>query len=592
MNRTHRFLAFLIIISLFLGLSGCGLKESPTPNQFAPTLPKLDPLPPVPTRQVLEPGAVQPWVEAALERMSQSDKIGQLLLVGIEGDTVTPENCAYIQKLKPAGISLSGENLPSPDALRAFTAGLQECAQAAGMPPLLMTLAHEGEYVDRFQSGTKLFPAALAQGATGDPQSAHLVSLASGQELAYSGVNLILGPVADVLTDYDNEVISQRTYGGDTAQVSRFVSNAVQGYLAAGLLPALKHFPGHGGVSGDSHRLMPIDRADLETIKNVYLPPFRAGIEAGAPVVMISHVSYPAIDNGREIPATVSKDVVNLLRDELGFTGVILSDAMRMRAVTRIMTTPEASLQAVQAGFDLMLVTIPSDAQETQAYLLAGMKQGRLTPQRIDEAVRRVLTLKARYGLSSYPVALPGAPDWQANHKLAKQIGERAVALLKNEQGLVPLPLKKHDILVMGPAEDWGLYPMLRDALTERGFSADFAPFPKPWEGKIKNQGLLGSLVAQAGMYDLVLLFTWQAHLNRLTFEDTWQVELVDQLLESDIPLVVIAIKSPTDILEFPQASTYLAMFGTTPGQERALVDALVGRMTPMGQNPLPGLLP
>jgi beta-N-acetylhexosaminidase len=592
MKHAYRFLSYLILLSLVWGLSGCGLGVSPSPIQLAPTLSRLDPLPPIPTRQVYDFNAVQPWVETTLGSMSPAEKIGQLLLVGIEGDKVTPENCAYIQQLKPAGITLSGENLPDPDTLRAFTTGLQECAQAAGMPPLLMTLAHEGEYVDRFRGGTTLFPAALAQGATGDPQSAYQASLASGQELAYSGVNLILGPVADVLTDYDNEVISQRTYGGDTSQVSQFVSNAVLGYRAAGLLPVLKHFPGHGGVSGDSHRVMPIDRADLETIKNIYLPPFQAGIEAGAPMVMISHVSYPAIDEGREIPATVSKDVVNLLREEMGFTGVILSDAMRMRAVTRVMTSPEASLQALQAGFDLLLTTIPADAQETQAYLLDGMTRGRLTSPHIDEAVRRVLTLKAMYGLSSYPVALPDAPDWQLNTQLADRIGERAVTLLKNEAGLVPLPQKKRNILVMGPSQDWELYPMLRDALMESGFNADFAPFPPPWDGKIKDRGLRESLVAQAGMYDLVLLFTWQAHLNRLTFEDTWQADLVNQLRESGKPLVVVAIKSPTDILEFPDVSTYIAMFGTTPGQEQALIDALVGRAILQGVNPLPGLLP
>jgi beta-N-acetylhexosaminidase len=592
MKRAYRFLGCLVFLSLVCGLNGCGLNVSPNPTQLAPPSLSPDLLPKVPTQQIYDARTVQPGVEDSLAGMSLEEKIGQLLLVGIEGDAVTPENCTYIQQLKPAGISLSGENLSDPEALRAFATGLQECARAAGMPPLLMTLAHEGEYVDRFQSGTTLFPAALAQGATGDPQSAYQASLASGQELAYSGVNLILGPVADVLTDYDNEVISQRTYGGDTAQVSRFVSNAVQGYLAAGLLPVLKHFPGHGGVSGDSHRVMPIDHADLDTIKSVYLPAFRAGIEAGAPVVMISHVSYPAIDNGKEIPATVSKDVVNLLREEMGFKGVILSDAMRMRAVTRIMTTPEASLQALQAGFDLMLVTIPADAQETQAYLLDGMKQGRLTPDRIDEAVRRVLTLKAMYGLSSYPVVLPDAPDWQINQQVADQIGERAVALLKNEEGLVPLPPKKRNILVMGPGENWELYPMLRQALNESGFNADFAPFPPPWDGKIKDRGMLGSLVAQAQTYDLVLLFTWQAHLNRLTFEDTWQGDLVNQLLESGSPLVLVAIKSPTDILEFPEVGTYLGMFGTTHGQERALVDALVGRRTLTGQNPLPDLLP
>lgn len=592
MNRVYPSLVYLLLLSLLLGGTGCGLVVAPPQTESAPTPDSFSPIPQTPVRQVYDPGAIQSWVETTLAKMSPAEKVGQLLLVGIAGEKVSQENCAYLQQIKPAGITLSGENLPSPDSLRDFTQGLQACAQNADIPPLLMTLAHEGEYVDRFRSGTTLFPAALALGATGDPETAFQAALASGQELVYSGVNLILGPVADVLTNYSNEVISQRTYGGDPTQVSRFVARAVEGYQGAELIPALKHFPGHGSVAQDSHRTMPIDRSDLGTIRNVHLPPFRAGIAAGAPVVMLSHVSYPAIDNGREIPATVSENVVNLLRQELGFTGVILSDSMRMRAVTRIMTIPEASLQAVQAGIDLLLVTTPADAEETKAYLLDGLKQGRLTEKRIDEAVRRVLWLKAAHGLADYPVPLPDAPDWNANQQLAERIGERAVALIKDKEGLTPIPANKRDILVIGPGNGWELYPMLRDALTENGFKADFAPFPQPWEGKIKDRGLLGSLAAQAKTYKLVLLFTWQAHLNRLTYDDTWQIELVDQLLKSGVPLIVVAIKSPTDILEFPEVGTYLAMFGTTLGQERALVDILVGRRTPMGQNPLPDLLP
>ena len=515
-----------------------------------------------------------------------------MLIVGIDGVAVTPEICAQIEQLKPGGITLSNANLSDPEALRLLTTGLQECARAAGSPGLLITLAHEGEYVDRFQSGTTLFPAALALGATGDPEAAYQAALASGQELAYSGVNLILGPVADVLTNFDNEVVSQRTYGGISDQVSLFVSQAVRGYRQAGLIPVLKHFPGHGGVAGDSHRLMPIDYTSLDTIKNVYLPPFQAGVQAGAPLVMLSHVSYPAIDAGAEIPATVSNQVVALLREDMGFEGVILSDAMRMRAVTQVMTSAEASLQGIQAGIDLLLVTQPEDASETLDWLLDGFEQGRLTEARIDEAVRRILNLKANRNLAFYPQSAGAAPDWQTNNELAFQLGERAVALIRDEAGLVPIPGNLSKVMVIGPGEDWDLYPALLSALGESGYNAEFFDYPPPWEGAIKNDQLLDELPEQAASKDLVLLFTWQAHLNKLDFQDTWQAELVQKLHKSGTPLIVVAIKSPTDILEFPDVSSYIAMYGTTPGQEQALIDGLVGRAALQGINPLPGLLP
>jgi beta-N-acetylhexosaminidase len=535
--------------------------------------------------------AQQEWVEATLAGMTLEDKIGQLIIAGVDGDVVTPETCRYIEQLRPGGITLGSANMPDPESLRLFTAGLQECARQAGLPPLLVTLAHEGEYVDRFLRGTTTFPSALAQGATGDPLVAYQAALASGQELAYSGVNLILGPVADVLINYDNEVVSQRTYGGDAGQVSQFVSQAVRGYQDAGLIPVLKHFPGHGGVAGDSHRILPVDRASMEQIRAAYLPPFQSGLSAGAPVVMFSHVSYPVLEDGKELPATLSPGVVRLLRDEVGFEGVILSDAMRMKAVTQVMTSAEASLQGVQTGIDLLLLTQPDEAQATYAWLLDGFKQGRLTQERIDEAVRRVLTLKAGRNFSNPPGDSP-VPDWQANQALANSFGERSVAVLKEGAGLVPIPKELTDVLIIGPDEDWDLYAALDEGLKKTGHAPAFARYPVPWFGKIQDEELRNDLPIRAAGYDMVLLFTWQAHLNRLDYKDTWQVELVENLRQTGVPLVVIAIKSPTDILEFPQVSTYLAMFGSTTGQEQALVDVLLGRKQPQGGNPLPGLMP
>jgi beta-N-acetylhexosaminidase len=605
---------FFLLCTLCLLATACVRSAGP-----APTLPVLQPEPALTSTaaateaqatQTLPPTSVdvdglylplmaddsqgmtpQDWVEATLAGMSLEEKIGQLIITGVEGDTFTPETCRYIQQLRPAGITLGGDNLPDLESLSLFTAGMQACAQQAGMPPLLVTLAHEGEYVDRFRSGTTTFPSALALGATGDPQTAYQAALASGQELAYAGVNLILGPVADVLTNYDNEVISQRAYGGDVDQVSRYVTQAVQGYLQAGLIPVLKHFPGHGGVSGDSHRILPVDRAGLDQIRAEYLPPFQAGLEAGASVVMLTHVSFPVLEGGAEFPATLSKGAVSLLRDELGFEGVILSDAMRMKAVTQVMTSAEASLQGVQAGVDLLLATQPDEAQETFAWLLDGYRQGRLTDERIDEAVRRVLAIKSRRNLVS-PLQEGEAPDWQAHQELAYKIGEQAVALLKNNVGMVPLSEGLSSILIIGPDEDWDLYTAMEARLKDSGITPAFARYPVPWGGKIEADELLSELPARAVGYDVVLLFTWQVHLNRLDYEDTWQVELVNNLRQTGVPLVIVAIKSPTDILEIPQVGTYLAMFGTTPGQEGALVDILLGRMQPQGGNPLPGLLP
>ncbi len=151
------------------------------------------------------------------------------------------------------------------------------------------------------------------------------------------------------------------------------------------------------------------------------------------------------------------------------------------------------------------------------------------------------------------------------------------MALIRDQAGLVPIPENLSKVMVIGPGEDWDLYPALLSALSESGYNAEFFDYPPPWEGAIKNDQLLEELPEQAASKDLVLLFTWQAHLNKLDFQDTWQVELVQRLVESGTPLIVVAIKSPTDILEFPDVSTYIAMYGTTAGSG-AGADRCAGR--------------
>jgi beta-N-acetylhexosaminidase len=536
--------------------------------------------------------AIDAWVESTLAAMTLDQKIGQMIVTGLEDAQISPEVCAFIKELAPGGITYQRPSLPHPDSVRQFSADLQTCARDAQVVPLLIMTAHEGEYVDRFQDGATSFPSLLAQGATGQPEVAFQVAYASGLELTYSGINMIMGPVADVLLNYDNEVVSQRTFGGNAEVVGEFVARAVAGYSQAGVIPVLKHFPGHGGVADDSHQVLPIDWVDRQALQENYLPPFRKGLEAGAPVVMLSHVAYPNI-TGLDWPATLAAPISRLLREDLSFKGVIMSDSMRMKALTRgLMTISEAGIQGVIAGVDLLLFNSPDHARDYHADMLVAMQQGRLSIQQLDDIVRRILALKAAWGLSASAQSQPPAPDWQAHQHLAEQVGRQAVALLKNEAGLLPISPQVRRILAIAPGTEWDLYPRLKARLEARGIEVELVNYPNPWDGPVRDEALLNNLTDEAAGYDLALVFTWQAHLNRLTFEDTWQARLVNKLLDRSIPLAAIAIKSPTDILEYPRVQTYLAMFGTTPGQEQALLDILLGDQEPQGQNPLPGLLP
>lgn len=531
------------------------------------------------------------WVENTLARMSLRQKIGQLILTGVPDDELKSRACEQIQMLRPAGITFQSGNIQDPEQLRRFTQALENCSKATNPVPMIFTLAHEGENT-RFMSGATPFPSALAQAATGDPEAAFAMALAAGKELKYSGINMILGPVADVLTELDNEVIYDRTYGGEPLQASAFVEKAVLGYESAGLIPVLKHFPGHGGVSADSHVTLPVDRSSRSIIEADYLPPFKRGLDAGAPVVMLSHIAYPAL-SGAETPATLSPQIVQYLRSDLGFNGVILSDSMRMKAVnTQDSSVEQASLAALQSGVDLLLLNEPSQARITRNYLYQAATEGKLSQSQIDAAVRRVLMLKASWGLISPEAGDVPAPNWEAHRQLLEDFGERIPVLLKDDLDYVPLPFQSSRILIIAPRKEWNFYADLEQALIAHGHTPEYVFYSPPWEEPVKEAEYLTSLPARMADYDVTLVFTWNAYLLRVHYDESWQAELVHNLSASGRPLVAAALSSPTDLLAFPEVPAFIAMLGTTPGQQRAVIQALVGEADLTGQNPLPGLVP
>ena len=579
---------------------------SSTTGKPAPTQPKAvtkpPGLPPLLSTQTSAPQpptsipptapVADPWIEKTLAGMSLEQKIGQMLMIGVDGQAITPATCQLIKTLAPGGVVYRTGNAPSPQALRRFSDGLQNCASQTGSPPLWISIDHEGQYVNRFESGATTFPAAMAQGAANNPPEAAQVASASGSELVFSGVNMVLGPDADVLTNYDNTVISQRSYGGDPQLVSQYVAQAVTGYLQAGLAPVLKHFPGHGGTSGDTHYVLATDDSDLKHLQDIYLPPFESGIRAGAQVVMTSHVAFPNIDSSG-LPTTLSPVMMDVLRKTMGFQGVILTDSLGMAAVTNEQRgISRAALMAIDAGVDMLLLTSPDTAQTVYNHLLVDVQKGDLSDARINESVRRILASKASGGLKSFDFPKAPAPDWGADQDLAYQVGMNAVTVMKDDAHLAPLPTKYKQVMVIGPSDGWGLYPALKGALGPKGFSLTVYPYSNPWGGAVPELGYLTTLPQQANNFDMVLMFTWDVHVNRFLFDDNWQAMLVKRLQKTGVPLVVVALKSPTDILDFPDIPTYLATFGTTPGQIQALANVLAGTMQPVGVNPLPGLIP
>src|SRR5215207_4758830 len=292
-------------------------------------------------------------------------------------------------------------NIDSPAQVRTLTGGLQQAARKLpSRAPLLVGTDQEHGTVTRIRDGVTLLPSAMALGAATDPRLTEQASQVSATELAALGINVDFAPDADVTGGPGNDVIGSRSFGANPALVGQRVAAAVRGYERAGVAATLKHFPGHGHTSADSHEELPVLRQSRSQLIARDVAPFSAGITAGASLVMTGHLDVQAVDPG--VPATLSRKVlVDLLRGQLRFKGVVVSDAMNMAAITKKYPAGEAAVRAVLAGNDILLM--PPDLRAAQQGLLGAVRSGRLPRAQVVESATRILTLKTRLAATSQP---------------------------------------------------------------------------------------------------------------------------------------------------------------------------------------------
>lgn len=356
---------------------------------------------PSPTPAPVGASPTKPPVGPLLRRvggMSLRDKARQLIVVGFGGQRAP---IAMIRTLGPGGLIYFAENLGSDAQIKAMSAASQRAARRAGQPLLIMT-DQEGGPITRLP-GTSAVPGGAD--FDGNAHWARQTADRTGLLLRRLGINTDLAPVADVNTVGGAGVIGARSFSSHPAVVSRLVNAQVCGYHQAGVATAAKHFPGHGSTTTDSHLRTAVIGESRSTWQRVDLPPFRAAIRAHSDLIMIGHLAAPALDpSGR--PATISARLDRaLLRDRLGFDGVVITDALNMGGITSWGDTGQNAVRAVNAGADLLLMPpVPSAAVNA---LVGAVREGTISVDRLDQSVERVLRLKERLGLYAAPAALP-----------------------------------------------------------------------------------------------------------------------------------------------------------------------------------------
>jgi beta-N-acetylhexosaminidase len=512
------------------------------------------------------------------------------------GDSSFAEVRRWIEQDHVGGVSMS---LGTPIEVAAKINSMQRIARVP-----LLTSADLEPGLGRLEGGVfthylmdagsaTIFPSNMAIAATGWGEDAHDVARAIGEEARAVGIQIDFAPVVDVNNNPNNPVINTRSFGENPARVAELAALFVHGLEESGAVATAKHFPGHGDTDVDSHVGLPIVTATMPRLDSVELVPFRAAIRAGAGLVMTAHIALPAVNGDSTTPATLAPRIITgLLRDSLGFDGIAITDAMTMEGVGKGYTTEQSSVLAVQAGADILLK--PTDPTRAINAVVDAVEHGEISRARIDSAARHILELKARVGLDRNRYvdleALRNVVGSPAHRALAADVAQRAVTLLRDKDGLVPMRGGRALVIQYAPETELKAGRVFGPTLT--------AALPQSRVVKVTPsiaRSQLDSIGTLAQGMDRVVV---AAYVRRIEGEGRFAVPQhiagwIDSLAKSPTgPKVeVVAFGNPYLIRQFPDVGTYMVTYGVSDDLERAAARALLGSARITGRAPisLPG---
>ncbi len=515
----------------------------------------------------LPPPSAPPDVEGRLKKLSVEQKVGQLMMVGFGGLVLDPKIEELVKGRQVGGICMFKRNIADAAQLARLNDALRALL-ASGIPPFI-AVDQEGGNVVRIADGVTVLPGNMALGATRSSKLAWEAGKAQGDDLRRLGFNMNLAPVLDVNLNPHNPVIGIRSFGDEGALVSQMGADFVRGQQEANIATIAKHFPGHGSVDADSHKGLPVlMESEAQVLKG--LEPFSAAMKVGLDGVMTAHIAVPKI-TGDEVPATLSKAILTgLLRQRLGFGGLVLTDELEMEAIADRYGVGKAAVLAINAGADMVLIPWrPEKKTEVYAALLAAAQSGELPAERLDEAVRRILSLKQKRGIFEPPPPLEQRlKELGSGRAVSALIAAGAVTLLRAGPGQFPLP-KSASIAVV-TAE-----PSLAKAILARVPSAQTLVVPMYPTAKERNP-----LKVQARKLAEAADVTIVGVANGL------QLDLVTITALAGKPVVVVVMGVPYLGAQVPQAQTVLVTYSFRESATEAAAAAL------FGENGTPGKLP
>ena len=530
------------------------------------------------------------WVRHTLADLSLDEKAAQMVMPRAFSRFQNPRSEGYAKLLAEVrdrhvgGVAIFASEL---ETLPRLINDLQQASEL----PLLVASDLERSMALRLRRGTVPLPYAMAVGATRSEDAARFAGEVTAREGRALGIQWAFAPVADVNNNPDNPVINLRSYGEDPTLVARLTAAFVRGARGGGtsthILTTAKHFPGHGDTDTDSHLSLPVVTADAEHLRQVELVPFAAAIEAGVDSVMIGHISVPALDASGAAASLSAPITTGLLRDEMGFDGLIVTDAIDMTGV-RPAWVGEAAVRAVQAGADIVLM--PPDSRVAIQALVRSVDEGQLTEERLDRSVRRILEAKARLGLHRQRLVQPAAVGRSVSrpedvaHSL--DIAQQSITVVRNEGGILPFhaeePLRLLHVVLSSRLNDSTIRGLPEAELRNRRIDATTFRL-----GPEISSATVDKIVATAAARTHILVSAFARVSSTGGDLSPSQVELLQRLQATSVPMVLVSYDSPYLLAQVPDVPAYVCTYGAADSSQRAAIGALFGEFEVTGKLPV-----
>lgn len=519
--------------------------------------------------------------------MNLAQKIGQLLVVGFDGTEVNDHIKNVITNYHAGNIILFERNCKTPEQVFKLVQDLQKIAMESNGVPLFITIDQENGVVTRIYDGVAVFPGSMAQVAGGTVEDTKMIAYYTGVGLDTLGINFNLAPSVDVNNNPRNPVIGVRSFGETREQVAERANAYIEGLQSAGVVATAKHFPGHGDTSVDSHLDLPVVGHDKERLQEIELYPFKEAIAKGVQAIMSAHIKFPAYEPSG-LPGTLSYEVLtNLLRKELGFEGVVITDCMEMKAIDTYYGTSKATPMAIAAGADLVCLS-HSEVKQIGAVeeVYKSLEEGSLDRQRIEESVERILKLKASYDVDKFLARTYDEAKADLYNKehfdLAEKISRQSITMIKNN-GLVPIKAKK--VLAVAPsarvltgADGTRIAPNFAKAFKAYATDSQVEAYEVD---SVPTEEQIDEVVAKAKMQEVIVLCT---HNGILVPK---QIELAKRILEVNPNVILVPMRNPYDVEVLKEVPCCMLPYEYTMRSIDSLCGVLVGEIEAKGKLPI-----